>query len=144
MWWITYNQWTTQMRLHMEFPSNDIAVAKLLRTTRNQIIPATLSITPNIRMYRLKVQVAGCGLSNDNVSPQIIQTAKLKIIKKIECEAIAMRLLGHREIIEERYLCTIANPYTLLSSGDSGGPLFYRNIILGINVGNYPSLNDCM
>jgi hypothetical protein len=75
-----------------------------------------LSSRTNYGLHRLKVSIAGCGLSNTGTFPTTIKTAILKIIKKTDCEEIGLRISGRREVIEDRYFCTIANPYALMNS----------------------------
>ncbi|XP_011496169.1 PREDICTED: trypsin beta-like, partial [Ceratosolen solmsi marchali] len=137
-WWITYNLWAASQNRELEFDTNDIAIIKLLTQVNETIIPALVSFDDNSNLVGLDAVIAGWGKLTDGLNPNILHTVNVRIISRDDCETIAYRVVQRYVYISERYLCTLAEPYALINSGDSGGPLIFGSFILGVNQGTCP------
>ncbi|XP_011495566.1 PREDICTED: uncharacterized protein LOC105360372 [Ceratosolen solmsi marchali] len=82
--------------------------------------------------------MAGWGISNDNNTPAIMETVELKVLSIAECEDKIERLHGSRVPVNYRQICSSADPYALMSSGDSGGPLLSMGMVIGVNTATVP------
>ncbi|XP_011494840.1 PREDICTED: trypsin iota-like isoform X2 [Ceratosolen solmsi marchali] len=140
-WWISYDQWATVREIQLEFLENDVAIIRLLNIVPATINLARISAGHNTDFYNIVVQTVGWGSENDSVANNRLQAVSLRVITKENCESRIGRLLNQEIYIEEQQtVCTIANPYALLSWGDSGGPLLNANSIIAINRGICPEV----
>ncbi|KAJ8673041.1 hypothetical protein QAD02_004302 [Eretmocerus hayati] len=139
--WITYDQWAESKRYHIEFARNDIAVVTLSEKVNDAPVkPATISIKKNEHLFGLSFQTAGWSESHGGQVGRFMQVANLNILNARKCIEIFKRLTGLIPSIFTAYLCTRTEPSIILSCGDSGGPVFYKDYfnnykIVGINSG---------
>ncbi|XP_011495561.1 PREDICTED: trypsin iota-like [Ceratosolen solmsi marchali] len=59
---------------------------------------------------------AGWGKTLNGETPRLMETVELTILSKTECENKIEEQYGSRVIIDERYLCSFADPHAILSS----------------------------
>ncbi|XP_011495565.1 PREDICTED: trypsin delta/gamma-like [Ceratosolen solmsi marchali] len=138
LWFITYSIWSGRNVLH-EARINDVGVSKLTALVDDSIEPVPISTLTNDELYELEVDVAGWGLFESNRGSLVMRTAKLNVMTNELCQRKIRRLTRSRFQLHPRLLCTAARPYILLGSGDSGGPLIYSNMIVGINKATMPT-----
>ncbi|XP_011500639.1 PREDICTED: trypsin theta-like [Ceratosolen solmsi marchali] len=142
LWWTTYDQWAVYSFRDLEFPTNDIGILNLLEHVPDSLQPAHIAICTITSLYGAEVQVSGWGYIRNRESPNILQTATVTATKKEICELRASRIAGQNLVMDERTICSISNPYVLLTNGDSGGPLLHMNLIVGVNHGVSPLLSN--
>jgi hypothetical protein len=60
--------------------------------------------------------VAGWGKKANGEIPRFLETVELKVLTTEECENKIEKGYGSRIILDDRYICTAANPLALLNS----------------------------
>ncbi|XP_011495322.1 PREDICTED: chymotrypsin-2-like [Ceratosolen solmsi marchali] len=136
-WWVTYDQWTASQRISKTFNHNDIAILRLAHEVHD-VTPATISRTITYGLYDLEVVALGWGkFSNGEINPKM-NAANLKIITNFACENKVESMLGIKDTVSLRFVCSIAEPEVLLQRSDAGGPLVYNDEIIGINLSACP------
>ncbi|XP_011495546.1 PREDICTED: uncharacterized protein LOC105360353 [Ceratosolen solmsi marchali] len=141
IWWLSFEQWMSQLGRTNTRILNDILLIKIFGLTYD-ILPSTIagfSTNRNINGYQ--VQLVGCGLTNANRMPSILHTAVVNIVNIHRCLQIIADLSGEIYPVLEQIICSKGNPYTFLEYGDSGGPLFYQGNLMAINIAVCPKMD---
>jgi hypothetical protein len=74
-----------------------------------------LTSLPTVNLFGLTVQIAGFGKTEAGVSSRMMETVRVKIIPRNECETRVWSV-QHQYKINLNHLCGAANPYALMSS----------------------------
>jgi hypothetical protein len=59
--------------------------------------------------------IAGWGISNNGETPDDMLMGTLEYLSIEECENKIQLLEGRRVVVHRRHLCTVANPYILIT-----------------------------
>ncbi|XP_011500585.1 PREDICTED: chymotrypsin-1-like [Ceratosolen solmsi marchali] len=137
-WWISFNQWSKLPSSRTTIYSNDIAVINLSTIIRDRIPYGILSFLSYRELRNKDVVTVGWGEINNGSFPRLLHAVNLKVLTKTDCALRARALSGENFKINENLICTVGDPFALLMRGDSGGPLLYKNKIVGINTGTGP------
>ncbi|XP_011493867.1 PREDICTED: chymotrypsin B-like [Ceratosolen solmsi marchali] len=137
-WMITYNQWCKQKSITMQYQTNDIAIFKLAQAVDNHVNPALISNIPNNFLYGLNVTIASWDKTNYNEDSITINYGYVTVLTDSECENQCSEILGEKVTLPTIMLCTAVKPYVLLNIEDSGGPLLYNGVFIGLNAGSCP------
>ncbi|XP_011503421.1 PREDICTED: trypsin-4-like [Ceratosolen solmsi marchali] len=114
-WWITYDVWAIFNGIAIDFEVNDVA---------------------NIR----SAEMVGWGLDNGTVINPVLKKATVRVLTNRDCVAIVSRLASRTVALDKRQaLCGAAHPYVIMTLGDNGGPLVYKNKLIGITKGTVPA-----
>ncbi|KAJ8668260.1 hypothetical protein QAD02_009923 [Eretmocerus hayati] len=134
---ISYKEWSKKTGKTPAFVDNDIAILTMSREISTPSFqPASLSKKNVYQFYGLIAETAGWGDMMNHESPFFLQTASLEILDHESCSQKLNLILGYAVELITPYLCSTAAPYTKISFGDSGGPIFYKGRkIIGINKG---------
>ncbi|KAJ8681701.1 hypothetical protein QAD02_017493 [Eretmocerus hayati] len=143
--WITYNRWANSKNFIHEFDINDIAIITLKKEVAESlsIKPAKISEQRKDEMYKWVVRLAGWGVMVPTHGPMVLKTSAVKVMTKDNCD-----LIDHNGsyYLGKVVLCTYAVPETSLNDADMGGPLFYEDKIVAVNVGQrnlqFPNSDD--
>ncbi|XP_011506040.1 PREDICTED: chymotrypsin-2-like [Ceratosolen solmsi marchali] len=142
-WWTTFDQWKFSTKKPNYFRDNDISIIKIVGSVSPDTQPALISlISPQSLLYGLQALMVGFGSTHENANPTILHKGAVNIISKEECQGKIARLAGDIMTVHLRYLCSFSEPYTQIANGDSGGPLFYEGVIVGINKGLVPKFRN--
>ncbi|XP_011496859.1 PREDICTED: uncharacterized protein LOC105361393 [Ceratosolen solmsi marchali] len=121
---------------------NDIAVLKVLGFINDVPINQLSTIRPHSILYGRNADVVGCGRGNNSFINVIHQTASLTILPHDECSEIITRLFDTYVEVPEKYICSVGHPYTYVNDGDSGAPFFYHQTLIGVTIGDCPTMNE--
>ncbi|XP_011500638.1 PREDICTED: trypsin iota-like [Ceratosolen solmsi marchali] len=113
-WWITYDQWCTQINKPIKHVWNDIAIIRLTTKVGNAIPIATISSVSPDQLIGLQVDAVGWGTMNNGSIALELQTASVNVLNRYECSQLLSALASETIPIEKRQLCTIADPYVLV------------------------------
>ncbi|XP_011501555.1 PREDICTED: trypsin-like [Ceratosolen solmsi marchali] len=102
---------------------------------------AKVSQKPITSFYGLDVSIAGWGIRLNGIVPSILETVTLNILNNNECKDRIMKLHRREINIGVNIFCTSAEPYALMSHGDSGDPIMYNNEIIGVSSGCFNELS---
>ncbi|XP_011495251.1 PREDICTED: chymotrypsin-2-like [Ceratosolen solmsi marchali] len=138
LWWFGYESWARLFRVPILHSVNDIAVIRLSRNVSDDIRPGILTTPSNTDLVNLDVWLAGWGKKENGQNPIIMDVVQVQVISKAECENRVGTLRGQQVTFEDNMFCTATNPFALVHQGDSGGPVIYNNMIVGITKGTCP------
>ncbi|XP_011495203.1 PREDICTED: uncharacterized protein LOC105360105 isoform X2 [Ceratosolen solmsi marchali] len=143
IWWISYNQWMANTnQVHTDL-FNDILIARIFGLPFTFDIPISLDyIHPDNVEESSIFNVVGCGRLEDERLPTILRTASLPILSNVMCINKLSNVVGAYIYLDNKYLCTYNNPYTLLHDGDSGGPLLHNGNIVGVSIAVCPNIQN--
>ncbi|OXU23400.1 hypothetical protein TSAR_002109 [Trichomalopsis sarcophagae] len=135
--WTKYVDWPLRK---LESPYHDIAVLKLKKevTTPNVVlIPLYNKHYDKSDIHLESIEWGRTEKSNE--SPDLLKIP-LKIVPRAKCEREFQDLLGDKYYIRMWKLCTRSPKKLYLGSGDSGGPLIYKENgvmkLFGVNEAN--------
>ncbi|XP_011495567.1 PREDICTED: uncharacterized protein LOC105360373 [Ceratosolen solmsi marchali] len=141
LWWINYDAWSEFKRVPRLYFVNDISISKLLRPVEHDIVPGVLLYMPNENLEASSAQVAAWGANNHHIITPYMLTSTVRFLSNSKCQSKLTKLEKSFVLVHERFFCTNAHPYVILFRGDFGGPLIYRNRIIGINKETLPQMD---
>ncbi|XP_011495564.1 PREDICTED: thrombin-like enzyme 2 [Ceratosolen solmsi marchali] len=141
-WWITYNNWAYSMNMLPRYLSNDIANIRLRRPVHQTLVPIPISNLTNVQLYGQYVDIAAWSIDSEDLFPVKLMTVTLNVLSLNECMDRIEVLHGERVSIEERHLCSFANPYAVMSFGNSGAPIIHLGKVVGIHKATIPFVNE--
>ncbi|XP_011495557.1 PREDICTED: chymotrypsin-2-like [Ceratosolen solmsi marchali] len=139
LWWLSYNQFSTIQHSIPVYEHNDITMIRLNQTVPDNIVPPPISYVAKHVMLRSTLQTAGFGVTSNLLMAGLMETAKLKIIPKEQCEQRLSDLLNAAVVLDDNKFCAVADPFVLLDNKNSGSPVLYRGQLLGLHIETYPS-----
>ncbi|XP_011505953.1 PREDICTED: chymotrypsin-2-like [Ceratosolen solmsi marchali] len=142
LWWVTYNHWALNNDVKLEYATNDIAIVKLSENVPGHIKLASIATTFDKSMFESDIQIVGWGKTNNGKIPRKLQAAIVNLVPLRVCKNTIFRLSGVKRPIHKKRLCSATQPYTIMDNGDSGGPLLFNDIVIGVNNGVWPELNS--
>ncbi|KAJ8670243.1 hypothetical protein QAD02_001502 [Eretmocerus hayati] len=142
--WISYAHWAKKTNKVVKFDENDVAIMMLSsEVDEKNVIPAVLSKKKTSETYGFNGFAAGWGSVNDVEAAESMQKAQVTVVGNGMCQEYYKDVTGLRKEDAEIYTCTISTSHELLSSGESGGPMYYKgNILLGVNTGLWTKTSD--
>ncbi|XP_011501344.1 PREDICTED: uncharacterized protein LOC105364997 [Ceratosolen solmsi marchali] len=138
IWAVDYFQWSTSRNKQFRDQMDDVIIMKLGMNVPDNIIIHSLASVPKENSYGLEIVAAGWGNTIHKVTPQILHTAKMQVISNEDCAIRLASLLGILVNLPEKFMCSIAEPYVLMHSGDSGCPIFFNEEIIAIHKTTIP------
>lgn len=91
-----------------------------MRKVSRKITPAPLTSKTKTDLYNENVVIVGWGLTINNevfeTPTRYLQEAKVKALPNKVCEDISYNIFKEKAAIADKYLCTKAEPYALLSN----------------------------
>ncbi|KAJ8682681.1 hypothetical protein QAD02_018473 [Eretmocerus hayati] len=136
--WTTVN-WLQSNHHGLSWNDGSIPYAGLDEKVRETYVkPAKLSTIDNTAIQGEKVIIVGWGSPEDTMISKNIEIGLVKVLTVKECTKEIKRASGIKISIDDTHLCTASSPYLLTVPGDSGGPILYYGMILGVNVGICP------
>jgi hypothetical protein len=69
----------------------------------------------NSLLYELDVNIVGCGATNANQFPMILQTATVRSISIRQCINLVSNIEAIYLPFTDQFLCTVGYPYTFLN-----------------------------
>ncbi|XP_011500644.1 PREDICTED: achelase-1-like [Ceratosolen solmsi marchali] len=136
--WLSYNQWAQYSRIHVTFSTNDICVLRLTSHVHRTIQPAVIAYETYNQFNGQNIVLAGWGQINNTTFPRILQTSPATVLSNENCLARVNQLVSGQFIVDGNIFCSAGNPFTYVMLGDNGGPVVYRNRVIGINMGTCP------
>ncbi|XP_011501473.1 PREDICTED: trypsin iota-like [Ceratosolen solmsi marchali] len=138
LWWKMYNEWAEKNNFSHKNLIDDIAVMRLSEKIPANIKPVGLLTLSKSNLFGLNVTTAGWGLSNTGSLNNVMEKVTLKILTDNEVNDRVLDVLGHELFVDPEIICSASEPFALLQFGDSGGPLLYNDMIIGVNIGTAP------
>ncbi|KAJ8687931.1 hypothetical protein QAD02_023726 [Eretmocerus hayati] len=136
---VRYRDWTLWRRKTQKTADDDIAILVLDKKVRETYVePARLSTINNIDIEGKKVEIVSWGSPRDKRISRTIEIGFVKILTPEECTKEVERASGAEVWIDDTHFCTASRPYLLATHGDSGGPVLYHGMIVGVNKGICP------
>ncbi|XP_011493865.1 PREDICTED: uncharacterized protein LOC105359085 [Ceratosolen solmsi marchali] len=115
------------------------AIANILYTTLDNIMHAIVTyFVPNSYLYGLDATIVTWTTSSSGHISKIMEKGTVNILSNEICQQKCMIFGQETVIIPQRMLCSFADPYVILTSGDSGSPLILNGGLIAINSGVYP------
>jgi hypothetical protein len=87
---------------------------QLTKEVPHSIEPAIISLFSHKDLYGLYVTTVGWGETNEEMYPENLKTANLKVIPNDLCSDKATKIQGKEVLVHDRLLCTAAIPYASL------------------------------
>ncbi|KAJ8664466.1 hypothetical protein QAD02_006128 [Eretmocerus hayati] len=136
-----YYDWCLKNRKSCDPERDDITILTLTKKVGLWFFkPIILSTKTDEEVYGMSVRVAGWGITPGNHVSPTLRTASVTILSRDECKTILRNNHMDENSLYYSYLCTKADPFVILTKGDSGGPVFYKgNRLLAINRNICPS-----
>ncbi|KAJ8664465.1 hypothetical protein QAD02_006127 [Eretmocerus hayati] len=114
---------------------DDLTILTLTKKVRG-VEPATLSNKKNKEIQGMRVQTGGWGelVCGDDGPRSNLRTATLDVLNRSDCQIVLRQHNLDENSLPDSFICTKADPFVVLTKGDSGGPLFYKgDRVLAIN-----------
>ncbi|XP_011495204.1 PREDICTED: trypsin delta/gamma-like [Ceratosolen solmsi marchali] len=143
-WWVSFHQWTVGQGQEFLSGIHDILIVRIFGKPRNNEPCLMGYVYPVTIINGEDLTVVGCTKINDGDTHTLLATATVHILDRAYCQQKVSNDYGYPIIVDEQYICSFNDPYTLIEYGDSGGPLLRHGVLVGINIARCPTMDTAI